>query len=51
MSEREKLIKIIKGLIANIKTKNEKYGSEYCGGLPIQFAIHELKQMGIDVGV
>ena len=50
MTEREKqLIEIIKGLIANIRAKNEKQGSEYCGGLAIQFAIYELKQMGIDV--
>lgn len=49
MSEKVRLIEIIKGLIANIRAKNEKHGSEYYGGLAIQFTINELKRMGIDV--
>lgn len=43
------LVGIIKGLIKNIRQKNEKYGNEYLGGMPVDVALTKLKELGIDL--
>jgi hypothetical protein len=45
----ENLIHIIKGLLQNIKSHIKEYGGKYCGGMPIQFAIQKLKELGINI--
>lgn len=46
--EQEQLIFITRGLLDNIRAHMDKHGAEYCGGLPLQFAITDLKRLGID---
>jgi hypothetical protein len=43
------LVDIIMGLIKNIRMKNEKYGNEYLGGMPVDIALTKLKELGVDL--